>query len=195
MVQTKTPRLSLDCIAQLRPQISGLEEILKMKKKKLVIPVLAIVLFGAWYAFRPERLFVNHRVDEGLPTAKDGSPAQILATGTFHSVLHPTAGTATVYAFADGSRVLRLTNFRTSNGPDVHIYMVAVGDAMDSASVRRAGHIDLGSMKGNIGDQNYTLHSDVDLSKYRVVSVWCKRFSVNFGAASLAPGNHMMSRN
>lgn len=107
-----------------------------MKKKKLVIPVFAIVLFGAWYAFRPERLFVNHRVHEELPTAKDGSPTQILATGTFHSVLHPTAGTAAVYAFADGSRVLRLTNFRTSNGPDVHIYLVAAGDARSPRDYR-----------------------------------------------------------
>jgi len=33
--------------------------------------------------------------------------------------------------------------------------------------------------------ENYTLGPDVDLSKYRAVSVWCKRFSVNFGAARL----------
>ena len=83
----------------------------------------------------------------------------------------------------DGSRVLRFTNFTTSNGPDVHVYMVAADDAKDSASVLRAGFIDLGTIKGNMGDQNYILNSDVDLSKYRAVSVWCKRFSVNFGAA------------
>jgi hypothetical protein len=164
-----------------------------MKNKKVVIPILAIALFGAWYAFRPERLVVNQRVNEELPTAKQGSPPQILASGTFHSVLHPTTGTATIYGFGDGSRVLRFTNFRTSNGPDVHIYMVAAGDAKDSASVRRAAFIDLGSMKGNIGDQNYTLGSNVDLSKYRAVSVWCKRFRVNFGAAPLMSG-HIISQ-
>jgi hypothetical protein len=87
----------------------------------------------------------------------------------------------------DGTRVLRFTNFSTSNGPDVHVYMVAADDAKDAASVLRAGFIDLGSIKGNIGDQNYTLGPDVDLSKYRAVSVWCKRFSVNFGTAPLMP--------
>jgi hypothetical protein len=81
--------------------------------------------------------------------------------------------------------VIRFTNFKTSNGPDVHIYMVAAADATDNASVPRAGFIDLGSIKGNIGDQNYALAPDLDLSKYRTVSVWCKRFSVNFGAAPL----------
>lgn len=63
--------------------------------------------------------------------------------------------------------------------------MVAASDANDNASVERAGFIDLGSIKGNIGDQNYALGPDVDLSKYRAVSVWCKRFSVNFGTAPL----------
>jgi hypothetical protein len=63
--------------------------------------------------------------------------------------------------------------------------MVAADDATDNASVLHAGFIDLGPIKGNIGDQNYALGPDVDLSKYRTVSVWCKRFSVNFGAAPL----------
>jgi hypothetical protein len=86
---------------------------------------------------------------------------------------------------ADGSHVLRFTNFKTSNGPDVHVYMVAADDAKDNATVEQAGFVDLGSIKGNIGDQNYDLGADVDLAKYRAVSVWCKRFSVNFGAAPL----------
>jgi len=53
--------------------------------------------------------------------------------------------------------------------------------------VQQAGFIDLGVIKGNIGDQNYTLGNDLDLMKYRAVSIWCKRFSVNFGAAALRP--------
>ncbi|HTU33438.1 MAG TPA: DM13 domain-containing protein [Candidatus Acidoferrum sp.] len=154
-------------------------------KWKIGIPIVVIVLFAAWYAFRPERLFVNHRVDEAMPTTQASAQAQAIETGTFYSVLHPTEGTATIYRMADGTRVLRFTNFKTSNGPDVHVYMVAEDSPKDSASVLRAGFIDLGSIKGNIGDQNYDLGPDVDLSKYRSVSVWCKRFSVNFGAAPL----------
>jgi hypothetical protein len=61
---------------------------------------------------------------------------------------------------------LRFTNFKTSNGPNVHVYLVAVDDVRDNASVKRAGFIDLGSTTGNIGDQNYALGGDVDLSKY-----------------------------
>jgi hypothetical protein len=158
-----------------------------MKKWKLVIPIAAIAAFLAWYAFRPERLVVNRRVDEAMPAAQGSSSPQALFSGQFYSILHPTAGTATIYRMGDGSRVLRFTSFSTSNGPDVHVYMVASDDAKDVATVQQAGFIDLGVIKGNVGDQNYTLGPDVDLSKYRAVSVWCKRFSVNFGAAPLTP--------
>lgn len=158
-----------------------------MKKWKLVIPIVAVVFLLAWYAFRPERLVVNRHVDEAMPTAQGGSSAQPIASGQFYSILHPTAGTATIYRMGDGTRVLRFTNFTTSNGPDVHVYMVASDDAKDIATVQRAGFVDLGVIKGNVGDQNYTLGGDLDLGKYRAVSIWCKRFSVNFGAARLMP--------
>ena len=162
-----------------------------MKKWKVAIPVVIVAVVVAWYAFRPERLVVDRRVDEALPTAQGGLLAQTLASGRFYSILHPTEGTATIYQMGDGTRVLRFTNFKTSNGPDVHVYMVAAEDAKDAATVERAGFIDLGVIKGNIGDQNYRLGSDVDLAKYRAVSIWCKRFSVNFGAAPLMPAQAM----
>ena len=62
-----------------------------MHKWKLAIAVLAITLFAAWYAFRPERLVVNHRVNEGFPAGEDPSSAQVLESGTFYGVVHPTA--------------------------------------------------------------------------------------------------------
>src|SRR5215469_1117108 len=154
---------------------------------KVAIPIAAVAVLTAWYEFRPERLAVNQRVDEAMLGTKGGSSAQPLEFGPFYSILHPTQGTATIYQMGDGSRLLRLTSFSTSNGPDVHVYMVASDDANDAATVERAGFVDLGVIKGNIGDQNYVLGSGLDLTKYRAVSIWCKRFSVNFGAAALRP--------
>jgi hypothetical protein len=164
-----------------------------MKKWKIGIPAVVVALSIAWYGFRPERLVVNRRVNESMPTAEASSTSKRLASGTFHSVVHDTSGTATIYQLADGSRVLRFTNFKTSNGPDVHVYLVAADDAKDSDTVKQAGFIDVGSIKGNIGDQNYTLSSNLDLSKYRAVSVWCKRFGANFGTAPLI-SDHLVSR-
>src|SRR5215831_15430847 len=122
---------------------------------KVILLVLIVTGFGAWYAFRPERIFINQKVNEQFPTASGASNQ--LASGQFHSGAHETKGMATVFRFADGKKTLRLTNFATSNGPDVHVYLVAANDAKDNDTVTRAGFVDIGSLKGNIGDQNYDL--------------------------------------
>ncbi len=154
-----------------------------MSRRILVVLAVAIVAIGAWYAFRPERLVIDQKVNEQFPTASAASNK--LASGQFHSGAHETKGTATVFRLADGKKTLRLTDFATSNGPDVHLYLVAADDAKDNEAVTKAGFIDVGSLKGNIGDQNYDLPADADLTKYRAVTIWCKRFSVNFGTAPL----------
>jgi len=87
------------------------------------------------------------------------TPTTVLA-GQFHKGAHDTSGMATIYQLGDGKRILRLTNFKTSNGPDVHVYLVAANDATDNDTVKKAGFLDLGSIKGNEGDQNYDLPSD-----------------------------------
>jgi hypothetical protein len=162
-----------------------------MKRKKLIYGVAVILAIGLWAAFRPERLFVNAKVNETMPAGL--ATETVLASGSFHSVAHGTKGTASIYQLADGKRFLRLANFETSNGPDVRVYLVAANDASNSATVEKAGFLELGSLKGNIGNQNYDIPADVDFEKYHAVTIWCKRFSVNFGTAPLnssgaAPG-------
>ena len=161
-----------------------------VSRRRIIMSAAVLAVLGAWYAFRPERLFVNKTVSEAFP---GGSEAQAavpsapvsLAAGRFHTNAHETKGLATIYRLPDGKRVLRLTEFATSNGPDVHVYLVAAGDVQDDATVKRAGFVDLGSIKGNVGDQNYDVPADLDLSKYRAATIWCRRFGVNFGTAPL----------
>jgi Electron transfer DM13 len=152
---------------------------------KVTAFVLLLVGGAAWYAFRPERIFIDQKVNEQFPTAVAANNQ--LAAGQFHSGAHETKGMATVFQLADGKKTLRLTNFATSNGPDVHVYLVAAPDAKDNDTVTKADFVDLGSLKGNIGDQNYELPANADLAKYRAVTIWCKRFNVNFGTAPLMP--------
>jgi hypothetical protein len=81
--------------------------------------------------------------------------------------------------------VLRLADFSTSNGPDVRVLLIAANDAPDHDTVKNSKPIELGRLKGNIGDQNYDIPSTIDLQAYRAVTIWCNRFSVNFGTAAL----------
>jgi hypothetical protein len=166
---------------------------MRTRRAVIVTTVLIAAAIG-WYLFRPERLFIDQAVSEALPTAAAGlatsapdAGPQALLAGRFRSVAHETTGLASVYRLADGKRVLRLTEFATSNGPDVQVYLVAAADAPDHDTVTRAGFVNVGALKGNIGDQNYQLPDDLDLGKYRAVTVWCRRFGVNFGTAPLGP--------
>jgi Electron transfer DM13 len=121
--------------------------------------------------------------------------AQVLASGNFHDVAHKGVGQATIYQIG-GKRVLRFTNFETSNGPDVRVYLIATKDASDSDTVKQTGFVEVGALKGNVGDQNYEISSDLDLNKYRAVTIWCKRFGVNFATAPLtAAGTAMSAKN
>jgi len=152
---------------------------------RLKVTVLVLLLGGgaAWYAFRPEKIFINQKVNEQFPTAS--AAGSKLASGQFHSGAHETKGTASVFQLADGKKTLRLSDFATSNGPDVHVYLVAAPDAKDNDTVTKAEFVDLGSLKGNIGDQNYDVPANLDLAKYRAATIWCARFNVNFGTAPL----------
>jgi hypothetical protein len=119
--------------------------------------------------------------------AQEGT-AKTLETGTFHGKVHQTSGRATIYQETDGKLVLRLTNFKTSNGPDVHVILVALKDAEDDANFLKNNtpRVELGSLKGNQGDQNYEIPAGTDLAKFQTVSIYCERFNANFGAAPLA---------
>ena len=164
-----------------------------MTRKKLIYGLAVILAIALWAAFRPERLFVNAKVNEAMPVSFANASQTVLSSGSFHSAAHETKGAASIYQLADGKRVLRFTNFETSNGPDVHVYLVAANDASDSETVKKAGFLELGSIKGNIGDQNYDVPADADLAKYRAVTIWCKRFSVNFGTAPLMVADTAMN--
>jgi hypothetical protein len=123
---------------------------------------------------------------------KDAQPVALLK-GSFHTVSHDTKGMAAVYELPDGKKVLRSTEFETSTGPDVQVYLGYAKDANDDETVTKSGFYHLAALKGNKGDQNYEIPSDVDFGKVKSVTVWCRRFSKNFGTAPLSSTSHSMS--
>jgi hypothetical protein len=172
-----------------RPHPS-LKEKERMRRRTWIIGLVVLGAIG-WYLFRPELLFVKTTVNESLPTdavAQAPAATDVVLSGQFRSYAHETVGTAAVHQLGD-RRVLRLTGFSTSNGPDVRVYLVAADDATDDETVTRAGFVELGKLKGTQGDQNYDIPAGLDLEKYRAVTIWCRRFSVNFGTAPLTPAS------
>ena len=108
----------------------------------------------------------------------------VLSTGWFRSYEHASRGTASVIQLGDGERFARFENFRTSNGPDLRVYLSTTPSSGPGGNF--ADHyVELGQLKGNIGDQNYVIPTQVSLQRYASVVIWCKRFSVPFAAAPI----------
>ncbi len=132
--------------------------------------------------------------DEPSASTTADEPQRVeLAAGDFIDGEHGTSGRAVIYLRDDGSRYLRLEGFETSNGPDVHVWITEQGSGgdcegcSDSWGIYDDGdYIKLGSLKGNIGDQNYEIPDDADLGTMRSVVIWCDRFNVAFGTAPIA---------
>jgi hypothetical protein len=102
--------------------------------------------------------------------------------GTFVGVndgIHNAEGQVKVIKLSNGSNFLRLEDFRSTNGPDLYVYL--------SRDKSNSDFVNLGKLKGNVGDQNYKIPEGTDLSKYDTVLIWCQAFSVLFGSAELDP--------
>ena len=150
----------------------------------------------AWTSLRDEK--VNEKVVTGVPAAaldpagpaatkkshKKPGVAKVniaVARGPFEVADEGSAsGTATLIRKPSGDRVLTLTDFEVANGPDLRVYLVP-GDGKDTGD-----KIDLGGLKGNIGNQQYDVPGDAETpAKYRTVVIWCRSFSVAFARATL----------
>ena len=119
--------------------------------------------------------------DEDMPEME--AEILTLGEGNFEGRSHPTSGIAKVLSDGDVS-FLRFEDFVTDNGPDLNVYLSAAPLGADSGEYDD-DFIDLGDLKGNIGEQNYELPAGIDLEKYNTVVIWCVRFGVAFGASSL----------
>jgi hypothetical protein len=116
-------------------------------------------------------------------TMMEAENAVVLMQGAFMDAdsFHQGSGTATVFELSDGSQILRLEEFTVTNGPELHVYL-ATGDAPTGRG-DLGEFIDLGELKGNIGDQNYEIPAGMDLSAYQSVVIYCVPFHVVFSTA------------
>lgn len=154
---------------------------------------IGLAIFVLLY-FQPQKLFIDDTVSEAVPTA--AAPAQgqpttnasgprTLSSGSFHGLAHSGSGDAAILELGEGRRILRLENFKVENGPDLFVYLSPTpSDAPEDAFP--GTFVNLGKLKGNIGSQNYEIPSSVELSSFRSVVIYCKRFTTPFAVAPLA---------
>ncbi|MDP3954462.1 MAG: DM13 domain-containing protein [bacterium] len=176
-------------------------------KKFIIIGVLAVAAFLVYYTqiyiiFFEDMVMEDIPVNEemiGMPE-KTGEPQpgenqatttpapqiQTIREGRFVDAdfFHKGSGKAIVLDYPDGRKILRFEDFDIINGPALYVYFSE--STSPASNIDSLGDfIDLGPLKGNKGNQNYDLPSDIDLNKYKTVVIWCKEFGVLFPYAVL----------
>ena len=122
----------------------------------------------------------NNTVSENLSVATMSTSSNKTLIGNFVGAgdgFHNAEGVAKIIQLADGTDILRLENFKATNGPDLYVYL--------STDKTNADIVNLGRLKGNIGNQNYLIPAGTDITKYNTALIWCRAFSVIFGSAQL----------
>jgi hypothetical protein len=122
----------------------------------------------------------NNTISENLSVATMSASSNETLIGNFVGAgdgFHNAEGVAKIIQLADGTDILRLENFKATNGPDLYVYL--------STDKTNADIVNLGRLKGNIGNQNYLIPVGTDITKYNTALIWCRAFSVIFGSAQL----------
>lgn len=96
---------------------------------------------------------------------------------------HQGSGRAAIFQQGD-QRALRFEDFSVINGPDLHVILTRHPSPAKYSEVGD-DYIDLGPLKGNMGNQNYEIPADVDLSAYQGVVIYCVPFHAVFATATL----------
>jgi Electron transfer DM13 len=123
----------------------------------------------------------NTTVNENITTSLAEQSTNNTLSGTFEGIgdgFHKVEGAAKVIPLESGTEILRLENFKATNGPDLYVYLSKDKNASDFVNV--------GRLKGNVGNQNYEIPAGTDLSKYNNVLIWCRAFSFLFGSSQLS---------
>jgi hypothetical protein len=129
-----------------------------------------------------------------VTAAPAAGPAQVsppapqrLKAGEFRDAdsFHKGSGQAVIYRTPDRGHLLRLENLRVTNGPDLHVLLTPGADIKSREDLRAAGYTDLGSLKGNIGNQNYPIPAGVEVASQGSVVIYCLPFQVVFSVAAL----------
>ena len=132
----------------------------------------------------------DKEMEEDMPEMANDAQPVVVAEGQFQDAdeFHKGTGTVTLYRLADGTHLLRFEDFRVTNGPQLHVLLANHADPVNRADLEE-GYVDLGGLKGNVGNQNYEISADIAIDPINSIVIYCKPFHVVFSTAALSNGS------
>ncbi|MDM8528598.1 DM13 domain-containing protein [Anaerolineales bacterium HSG24] len=155
------------------PNMAELEAMSEEERANLTAKVMATA------AVMPTK-----KMNDSIPEAE--SELVVVSKGAFvgQNASHLDSGTVIIYRLPGGEHLLRFEQFDVTNGPDLHVILTSHPAPTTSAELHET-YIDLGPLKGSVGNQNYTIPGGVQLEPYQSVVIYCKPFQVIFATARI----------
>lgn len=134
----------------------------------LRIAVLALVLLGSFVV----RAGAGTMGEAKMGMMGETRTGELTGTGGHHA-----AGTV-VLSTGDNGAVLTLSDLKVDKVPDGRVYLAKDADL-------RQG-VELGKLKQFSGTVSYPVPPGIDPGAFNSVVIWCEKFSVEIGRATLA---------
>ena len=107
-----------------------------------------------------------------------GNAEEVMASGTFTGASnHTTTGGVSVIKTADGLAVVLGSDFAFDGAPDPKV------------GFGKSGKYDIRSqlahLQSDSGEQSYPIPEGIDISGYNEIYIWCEKYSVPLGVATI----------
>ena len=183
-IESMTPEMQAEVAETMAEAVPGMTPEMVAEAMESMTPEM---MTGVMQNMSPEMMA---QMAAMMPEMMAASGPTALKQGMFRDAdsFHKGEGSATLYALPDGSHVLRFEDFRVTNGPDLRVLLANHPDPQERNQVTGPGYVELGKLKGNIGNQNYTLPEGLLPDDYGSVVIYCKPFHVVFSVAPLSTG-------
>lgn len=139
-------------------------------------------------------LMINTALGEPtvVPDSEQALPSMsgpvIVARGAFTPIdeVRSASGNVIIYQQADNSKVVRFEEFVATNGPDLRVLLTAkTNEQLTADPSLSITDVDLGPLRGNVGNQNYSLPPEIEIRSYTRLVIVSGTLNIVYSIAPL----------
>ena len=135
----------------------------------------------------PWKATIEQQIDTPLiePAPATLASARLLGTARMHDVDKDGEGTAKIYELPNGTRMIRLEDFFVSINSDLELRLSESPDPKSTDDAVKSPWKLVGMLKATVGNMNYEVPNDIDVSRYKSIVIWCEITRNAYAAAPI----------